>query len=605
MKRNVTTTFVAVCLAIMLVLLPNIPVNETFSIKDALLAESDNAPSKSESINAILLNNSDDKQNKSEYKIENESIPGESTAVVPDKVLPDGNVQNVDKNQSSTESTGTTVVPVKINNIIRDSLATVISKNVYTFSVSQRGAIIFAFNHMNTENTRECLWYITLYEEYSPDGTGKTYAYRELERVSYTTVGTSGQSSAIGISAGNYRISVECISGYTADKYDLAIGFAQADNYEIEPNNAKTRYSELSLDKTLNGSASVTSGGSDEDWYLFEVTQQGYAVLYFEHAADTSSSDYTVAWRIRVTDMQGNEYFYTTSGMGAASINSGVMGLTPGYYFVTVTSHVHSSVSYALNVSFTKDSAIEKEMNDSVQTATPIKVNTETVGSLTERNETADRDYYSFTMEKDGFVVIDFIHEVLSEQKEGWHISVVAENGDVAYDSVSDWTEAVQQSPNIGVSAGKYYIVIDSDNIYHSNIVYRLKLVTAYDGTWETEPNNSIESADIITLDKPVNGTLIEYGTDFDEDYYKIKLDGTGTLQIDFAHTASVAEAKNGWNISILDANGKVISSAAVDWNSDTVTLTAEIGEAGEYYVLVETGLYFNSDRYSVTATFK
>ncbi|MBQ8210621.1 MAG: pre-peptidase C-terminal domain-containing protein [Clostridia bacterium] len=601
MKRNIITTAVAVCLVLLLAFSPSVPVAETVSTGGTLLA-GDNISIKTENLDALSLGTAE--QSTSDYQVDTQGVPGGSTAVTPDEVLPDSEAEDVEQSQTSTESAGTTVVPVKINNIIRDSLANIISTNIYTFSVSQRGVMIFAFNHTDVQTASECLWYITLYEEYSPDGMGKTYAYRELERISYTSVGTSCQSGAIGVSAGNYRIKVECISGYTAEKFDLAIGFAKAADYEIEPNNSQTRYSELSLDKTVNGSASLLSEDTDEDWYMFEVTQEGYVVLYFEHEADTEESDYTVAWRIRLTDMQGNEYFYTTSGMGAASVNSGVMGLEPGYYFVTVYSHVHTAVSYALNVSFTKDSSIEKELNDSVEIATPVAVNTEIVGSLTERNDASDRDYYSFTMENDGFIVIDFVHEALSEQKDGWHISVVSENGDVAYDAVSDWSQNVLQSPNIGISAGKYFIVIDSDNIYHSNIVYRLLLMTESDSSWESEPNNTIEKADIITLGKPVNGSMIEYGTDFDEDYYKVELDAAGTLQIDFAHTASVAEAKEGWIISVLDSNGNVLSSQSADWNSGTVTFTAEISESGAYYILVESGLYFNADRYSITANF-
>lgn len=605
MKRRIVTAFVAVCLVAVLVFLPAIPVAETSGTFGTLLAEPHNSLIKSETVDTLNLGISEDSDISSDYPVEENGVPGGSTAVNPEEILPDSGAQDIEQSQTNTETAGTTIVPVKINNIIRDSLANIISTNVYTFSVAQRGVMIFAFNHTQMQETKDCLWYITLYEEYSPDGMGKTYAYRELERISYTTMGVSGQSAAIGISAGDYRISVECISGYTSEKFDLAIGFAQVNDYEIEPNNSQTRYSELSLDKTLNGSASVTSSAAgDEDWYMFEVTQEGYTVLYFEHEADASASGDDVAWRVRLTDMQGNEFFYTTSGMGAASVNSGIMGLSPGYYFVTVYSHVHSSASYALNVSFTKDSSIEKELNDSFETATPIKVNTETVGSLTERNGASDKDYYSFTMENDGFIVIDFIHEALSEPNDGWHISVVSESGEVAYDAISDWSQNVLQSPNIGISAGDYYIVIDSDNLYHSNIVYRLLLLTESDDSWESEPNNTVESADMITLGKAVNGSLIEYGTDFDEDYYRIDLSAAGTLQVDFAHTASRSEAKEGWIISILDASGNVLSTESAAWDSDIVTFTAEISQGGSYYILVESGLYFNADRYSVTATF-
>lgn len=604
MKSKYAATIVVFCLVALTAFLPCIPMSESVNISDTLLADADNLLNRSETVDTKPLSAEKIKE-ESIILPESESVFDQSTAVTPDILPSDNQVEDIDKSEVGTQTQeGATIVPVNINSIIRDSLNNIVSKNIYTFSLAQRGAVLFAFNHTGITTESECLWRITLYEEYSPDGMGKTYDFREIERVSYTAMGVSSQSGAIGVSAGNYRISVECLSGFTQEKYDLAIGFAQVDDYEIEPNDSKTRYSELSLDKTINGAACITSKETDEDWYMFEVTQEGYSVLYFEHEADTSSSDYTVAWRICITDMQGKEYFHTTSGMGAATINSGVMGLSPGYYFVTVTSHVHSSVSYSLNISFTKDSSIEREYNDSYETATPVKLNTEIVGSLTERNDVSDRDYYSFSMDKDGFAVIGFMHEALAEQKDGWHIKVVAENGDVAYDSVSDWTQAVHQSPNIGLSAGNYYIVIDSDNIYHSNIVYRLLLATSADDGWETEPNNALDNADVITLGKPVNGTMIEYGTDFDEDYYRIELTSAGTLQVDFDHTASVSEAKEGWIISILDAQGNVLSSQPADWNSNTVTFTADISDSGTYYILVETGLYFNADRYSITATF-
>ena len=602
MKRNIITSAVAIFVMLLVAFAPWTD-SVLVSTDDNALAEKGNVLLKSENAQFLSTDKTEKNEISSEYNPVTEGVPGGSTAVKPDEVLPEGDAEDVTV-QTAPESAGTTIVPVKINNIIRDSLANIISTNIYTFSVDSRGVMMFAFNHTEAQTASDCIWYITLYEEYSPDGMGKSYAFRELERISYTSLGTSCQSGAIGVSAGNYRIKVECVSGYTAEKFDLAIGFAKVPDYEIEPNNSRNRYSEMSLDKTINGSASILSDKTDEDWYMFEVTQEGYTVLYFEHEADVQGSDYTVAWRIRLTDMQGREYFYTTSGMGAASVNSGVMGLSPGYYFVTVYSHVHSAVAYSLNVSFTKDSTIEKEFNDSAQTATPIPVNTGMVGSLTERNDAADRDWYSFTMEEDGFVVLDFVHGVHAEQKEGWHISVVSEDGRVAYDAVSDWTQNVLQSPEIGISAGKYYITVDSDNIYHSNIVYTLKLTTESNDGWESEPNNTMESADIITLGKPVSGSMIEYGTDFDEDYYKVEVDTAGTLQIDFTNESSVSDNKEGWVISILDAEGNVLATKTAERNSGTVTFTADISQAGAYYILVESGLYFTSDRYGITANF-
>ncbi len=536
------------------------------------------------------------------YESSNE-MPNGSTAVKPDEILPDtDNIEDVAENEY-TEQSGVRIIPIKPNNSIRDSLASVVSQNIYTFSIEERGVILFGFNHSESEK-RSCSWYITLYEEYSPDGTGKTVDYRVLEKVAYEHAGEAVQSTAIGVTPGNYRVGVECVSGFISDKYDLAVGFAQADNYETEPNNTKTRYTELSHDVTINGSAGTY--GTDEtdvDWYMFKITEKGYAVLYFEHEADTAagSSNY-IAWRIQVTDMQGNEYFYTTSGMNKVTLNSGVMGLTEGYYFVTVYSHVFTGVSYALNVSFTPDSAIERELNDSAETATPISINDEIIGSVTERNGISDRDYYSFTMKEDGFVVLSFIHEALNEEKNGWHIMLADKDGNIAYDAVSDWNENIHQSSIVGLAAGDYYILIDSDNIYHSNIIYRLVLLSSSETSWESEPNNSASSADTLQAGSAVNGTLVSSGIDFDKDYYAVTVESEGTLQISFSHIKS-EEEKQGWIISIADNEGNVLSSAESAWDSDEITLTANV-DAGTYFVIVETGLFFNSDRYVINTVF-
>lgn len=526
------------------------------------------------------------------------------TALSPDEILPDADKDPVQElpEEGNIEKEGVTIIPAQVNNIIRDNLPSLISSKVYTFSVSERGVMIYAFNHTGGSGDN-CLWYITLYEEYSPDGSGKAVAYRELNRLVYSQTGSGVQSPAIGILPGNYRLSVECLSGYTADKYDLALGFSEADNYEVECNDTMTRYTHLPLGKTLNGSASsFTGGASDADWFMFEVTDTGYVVLYFEHEQDPEQTAGNVAWRIQVVDGDGNEYFYINSTMEKTSINSGVMGLTPGCYFVLIESHVFSSVTYSLNVSFSEDLSVERELNETPETATPIAVNTQTVGSLTARDSASDRDYYSFTMEQDGFIALNFMHEALSESHDGWNITIVDENGRTAYREVSDWNRATLQSPYIGLPAGRYYIRIDSDNLYHSSIVYRLVLLSIQDGAWESEPNNTMAQADELGWDQAINGTLIETGVEYDQDYFALMAETAGTVRVAFSHIREEEAGKQGWLISLLDESGNVITTQTSDWNEEEITLTAQI-EPGVYYILVETGLYFNSSRYLLTAS--
>lgn len=525
----------------------------------------------------------------------------DTSAVAPEDVLPGAESGVTDNSSYQTVREGVSVAPVEVNSIIRDSLKSIISSKVYTFSVDSRGIIVYAFNHTESADING-EWYITLYEEYSPDGSGRQIAYRELNRLEYTSVGDAAQSVSIGVLPGNYRLSVECVSGFTDIKYDLAIGFRETDGYEVEYNDTETRYTVLSPGKTLSGSASSYSDGRvDEDWYMFEVTGAGYAVLYFEHEADTNETAQSVAWKITVVDSDGNEYFSADSVMDNTAINSGIMGLSPGYYFVCVSSHVHSGVTYSLNVSFNQDSAVESELNDSPETAAEIPINTEIAGALTKRDGAADRDYFTFNMENDGFIALAFVHEALSEQHSGWNITILSESGQTVYSAVSDWSQYLLQSPNIGVPAGRYYIRIDSDNLYLSSIVYRLILVTVADGSWETEPNNTASQADNLTLGQTVNGTLIETGTSYDEDYFSFTVSEACAITVSFGHIVS-ADSREGWLVSLLDGDGTVKASLKSNWNDAQKTFTADI-EPGTYYILIETGLYFNSAQYELTVT--
>lgn len=495
------------------------------------------------------------------------------------------------------EKEGVSVVPITVNNIIRDALTSIISSKVYTFSVSERGVIVYAFNH--TQGTAKgCSWNITLYEEYSPDGTGNQISYRELNQIEYKSVGTGVQSGAIGVLPGNYRIVVDCISGFTDEKYDIAVAFTQTNDYEIECNDTQSRYTYLPLDKTIGGSASTFSDSSknDIDWYMFEITDNGYSVLYFDHDADDESTAQNIAWKIRIVDVDGNEYYAENSSMETMSLNSGIMGLPCGVYFISVASHMFSAKPYTVTLSFTADTSIESEFNDTPETANPLKINTEMIGSLTKRDLVADRDYFSFSMENDGFVSVDFTHEALSQQHDGWNVTILSENGDVIYREVSDWSVSVLRTPQIGLSAGNYYVLVGSDSLYLSNIVYRLILMKTEDASWESEPNNTPDSADVLAMGTTVNGTMVAIGVDYDKDYFKFSVNEAGTLKVVFGHIVT-DEDKEGWIVSLLDSSGKEIKAESVNWNEFEKTFEMNV-EAGSYYILIESGLYFNSNAY-------
>ena len=529
-----------------------------------------------------------------------EVAPGteeEKTTVIHTDDVIESISDNIVTAPSYTEKENVNIIPATVNNTIMDSLQSVITTNIYTFTVTERGAVIYAFNHINSE-VKSALWYITLYEEYSPDGSGRTVDYRAINTVSYTSIGTGIRSASIGVLPGNYRIEVECISGYTQEKYHLAIGFAETAFYETEPNNTASRYTELSPGTTINGAASVYKDNTtDTDYYMFRITDTGYSVLYFTHEGAVDNNSSAIAWKISISDLDGNVYYDASTTAEKTEINSGIIGLPPGYYFVTVNSHIYSNIAYSLNLSFTGDFSIENETNDTPETATMLDVNTEKIGSLTYRDKVADKDYYSFTMNNDGFISLDFIHSELTDTYDGWNISLIDSAGKTIYSTISKWNQAITKTPDIGLPEGTYYIKIDSDNLYHSNIVYRLILIMIQNNNWETEPNNSPADADIITPGTPISGTMIENGTDYDTDWFSFKAEKDGILSIEFSHIKIDEKNKEGWSVSVIDKSGNIIRNFTSDWDESEKTVQMNV-KAGEYYIIVETGLFFNSSRY-------
>lgn len=488
---------------------------------------------------------------------------------------------------------GEKITAIAVNSAIRDNLSSPSSVNRYTFTLSERGSVICDFKHVD-ETEEECLWYMTLFEEYSPDGLDANEENRPLNRSAITVVGDEVRSPRIGLLPGNYSVTIECVSGYTGENFGLVVGFMAGDDCETECNDAIERYTYLPLDKTFIGSASNLPGAEDRDWYMFKTTDTGYCVLNFDHGAGTIPGN-GVAFIIRLIDVSGNEYLRTSSPVGDDSYISGILGLPPGYYFISVSSQIYTDANYNISVSFTSDPNIERELNDAPETANPLNLNSEIIGSLAERDEYVDRDYYSFTLENDGFIVIDFLHETLSESHGGWNISIINKDGDKFYSAVSDWTQGVLQSPSIGLPKGDYYILIDSLDLYRSSIVYRLALLTAREGSWETEPNDAPENADDIVLGTPVNGALTENGVNFDADYYAFNAEA-GSVEVAFEHIKSDEKDKEGWIITLLDENLNEIKKTVCKWDEGAF-ISADV-PGGKYYILIETGLNFNSGRY-------
>jgi hypothetical protein len=140
-------------------------------------------------------------------------------------------------------------------------------------------------------------------------------------------------------------------------------------------------------------------------------------------------------------------------------------------------------------------------------------------------------------------------------------------------------------------AAGSYYVLVDDSSDtddYSITATYSSSI-----GTYETEPNNSIATADTITSGTAISGQTSSYA---DDDYFKIVTTAAGTISVAFTGDGTDYSYHD---VSLVDSAGNLLSSERLNGSG---TVTAEVGAAGSYYVLVDDSS--DTDDYSITATY-
>ena len=413
------------------------------------------------------------------------------------------------------------------------SLASSDSVNIYAFTLENRS--VFSYKVTHEEIAGAAGWKFSLYGEYYVNGDGTDISYRLIDTLN-TTANSVDSSSEIGLPAGEYRLVVTKGNAFTSAEYQIDAVKKDTNKYEMECNDNIYRYTEIYSSVPVMGSASLFSDRQDEDWFLFRMYQDGFVELKFEHP--TVKDKTSVCWQVIFYKEDGTE-LYSVNSLFTDSVNkSGTIGLTEGNYYVLVKNRVYADMTYTLTLTRTDDLTFENEKNDTKETANSIQLNSTVMGAITSLISGIDRDYFRFNVEKPGFVVLDFAHEPINgaEDKQGWNYSILDDNGELLYSGVSDLSDDVSASPVIGLDIGTYYVLIDSEDLYHDSEKYYLTLNFTESGEWETEFNNSFTKADTLEMGKTVFGLLSDLGTDYDFDYYTFTLTNETDIDVTFSH---------------------------------------------------------------------
>lgn len=227
-------------------------------------------------------------------------------------------------------------------------------------------------------------------------------------------------------------------------------------------------------------------------------------------------------------------------------------------------------------------------------------VNTSIRGDLSSRYTS---NYYEIKMPADGYISIDFEHEVFEEDDNAWRITLFDFNEKELYRFSSRLNERKVSSPSIGLSRDTYYVRIDRPITYtYSDEDYSLRVNHTESRHWEQEPNNTALTATPMSLNRFYGGSLQRFD---DEDYFSFDLSADGYIGIEFTHDRFDNSA-NGWRITLLNEDRVEIYSFSSAWNEPEIK-TANIGlERGKYFIRIDSPLIYshNSNDYRVKVNY-
>lgn len=485
-----------------------------------------------------------------------------------------GNFDSADVISVGTKVIGTNTSALDISSLTENALT---DTDYYVFSTPQKGVVSFTLTHDVVGGTYSKLdshlYTVNMYNKDREAIYSFTSGYQD----------TSTKSAQIGLPAGTYYVSV---TGRLADEgiYGLKVNFTKKDTWECEDNDIASLANTIQIGKTYGGSLHTNS---DVDFYKIKVTKDGRITLKFMQdivKGYTSSTCY----KVKIYDSKdlSNE-LYTLKVKGEdTSISTPSIGVKKGTYYIKVSSVVYTNHNYRIKVSATASSYCEKEPNDSVSQATAIKSGKQYTGSI---RSTDDVDYYKINMKKTGYMTISLKHSDTSESSI-YKLYLYNKNRDEMFSTVIKGNQNNFQTSKIGLPKGNYYVMIKaySKAVYTGD--YKLTVTTKASGNWESEPNNTMESADKIAVGTVVNGTSMKKSSGLYEhyDYFRFTVKETTKIQVSLAHD-KYSGSESMWDIYVLDKDGNRVTHQtdyAISKQGDKRVSTGVMTlKKGTYYV--------------------
>ena len=486
------------------------------------------------------------------------------------------------------------------NIAVKGELKTKEDYEAYIFTLEENGALSLSFNHQSVQESMLDGWRVTLYYIENPDDDW--YEYNELTYFDAFWADVTSTWGETGVEAGTYCVVVEPGQLFLAGDFDLTVSFTPTESFEKEFNDTKETATNLRLNRVIYGSSSQRQGDADLDYYKFEITNDGYIDMIFSH--DNSQLP-QVGWVVRLFTENDYEIASFASKYQDPELKTGKINLHPGVYYILVETQVQDGMTYRLKIETGLSETTEFEINDTPEQAEIFKENSVVSGMLAPKVMGLDKDYFKITLTEKSYLTVNFTHEF--DEKEGdedyngWNVRLLRPEKDGTYTEIvkriSKWNDEGVNITGMGLPAGDYYILVDADSMRYTSVPYSLTYTCQTDLLFESESNNTKETANEVGTLKDYYGTLISTDMNFDRDYYKFTVEKDRNIAFHFYHDYT-NENDLAWVATIIDENGNEISKLESAKNEYQVTTGVIELKKGTYYILIENDLYSSEDTY-------
>ena len=362
---------------------------------------------------------------------------------------------------------------------------------------------------------------------------------------------------------------------------------------EVESNNSQSEANEIVFNETVTGNISEPG---EQDYFKINVSSPGTINISFDVPTNSSENDYFAIGITRGQELLAKYYIGSDTNISIPAQYSGTYYIWfDNRYDANATKGsgltLHDAGQYSFVATFSDTLGnVELENNSRADNATPIIKNTEYTGQI---NRVGDGDFYKISVDNPGDLELVFTPSSTTNT-EDFSVEIITGDGSQALQVVKTGSTAILTQAIS--SAGDYLVRVNSGNQTINDDPYTIKIVTTEtSNSGEIEPNNSINEATLLT-----NSTLTgQLNNDNDTDYYEFTINQPGKININFDPPTNTSSKY--FNLSIRDSNGSILASYQT---GKSETLSAYVESSGKYYVLVQKDTFFNSENYTIEATF-